>query len=200
MADSQDGAGPDPKRVSGMQCPRAILSYPQLLEPKPDSKGKQKYSCALLFPKGSDLRPLKLAVIAAAEAKYGKERAAEMFRTKKLRSPFRTDWEAKNYPEVEAFFNTRTTYKPALFDNKAQAVSPEQAQELFYPGAFVKASLTAYWYSVDGNTGITFGLNAVQFVGHGERIDNRVNPEDDFAEDLSGEPAALPSELDALMG
>jgi hypothetical protein len=54
-----------------------------------------------------------------------------------------------------------------------------------YAGRYVKASLTAYTYDVKGNKGVTFGLNNVQLLEAGERLDGRRNPADEFQQEES---------------
>jgi hypothetical protein len=51
----------------------------------------------------------------------------------------------------------------------------------------VRFSGNAYAYNQAGNKGITFGLNNVQKVADGERIDGRAEASEEFA-DLSAAP------------
>lgn len=179
--------------------PEAILSYPHLVTPQQNSNGKPKFSAALIFLPGANLTVLQQAALAAAEVKFpGK--AQELFRTKKLRSPFRTDWEAKNYPKDSIFLNVRSEQRPGTVFPDLTEVPLDRIAEIFYPGAIVKASLTAFYFNREGNQGISFGLNNLQFIREGERLDNRVNPADEFTADLSAAPEALPGDLNALLG
>lgn len=180
--------------------PEVVLSYPHLLTPQANSNGKPKFSSSLILLPGADMAGLQRAAMAAATAKYG-DKAAELFRTKKIRSPFRTDWEAKNYPKDSVFLNVRSEQRPLLVFPNLEPVPMDRITEVFYPGCIVKASVTAFAYNREGNQGISFGLNTIQFIRDGERLDNRVAPEDEFeAVDLSQAPADLPDELNALLG
>ena len=49
-----------------------------------------------------------------------------------------------------------------------------------YCGCKVRATLSVFAYDKAGNRGISFGLNNVQKLGDGERLDGRLRAEDDF--------------------
>ena len=179
--------------------PKATLSFPhfdQPQQPQPGSGGKAKYSGVFVFAAGTDLAPLKAAVMAAAEAKWpGK--AAAMFKSNALRSPFRTDGESKGYAEGSTFISARSEQKPGLVylhagaDNKPARVADADVREVFYPGAQVRAQLRAFAYDSNGNKGVSFALNNVQKLGDGPRLDNRQDAVDAFEADLSATPADL---------
>jgi hypothetical protein len=185
----------------------STLSFPNLLVARAGKgNSKAKFSAALLFlpetlatPVGqATLDALKKAVIAAAESKWGAN-AAEMFRKKQLRSPFRDDAEAKDYPAGTIFLNVRTEQKPACVFNYADPANPkkpkrmtdEEVKTQMYAGAQVLASLVAFPYDTDGNKGVSFALNNLQKIGEGERIDGRTAAEDEFDVDLSAAPVSV---------
>lgn len=190
--------------------PIAILSYPNLLKPQKAEKpgDKEKYSACLVFPAGTDLTAMRAAAIEAAIAKFGSEvtigkkkfKTAEACEKGLLKLPFRTDVEAKSYPDGSTFFNARSERKPGVVYSHAEpgttkpARVPDSALELdLYPGCMVRASVTFFGYDVSGNVGVGVGLNNVQKVGEGERLDNRVAAENEFTADLDAAPADLAS-------
>jgi hypothetical protein len=164
--------------------PEAMLSYPALFEAKQTPSGDLKYSTALIFDKNADLSKLKAAVTAAAEERWG-ERAAAMIKAKQLRLPFRDGSEkaAVGYGPNTVFINVSSTRKPGIVSRYAgQDGKPlviEDPDEI-YPGAKVRASLTAFSYSVNGNNGVSFSLNNLQKLGDGPRLDGRLRAEDEF--------------------
>ncbi len=182
------------------------LSYPNLIVARAGKTAgsKAKYSAALVIfpaqqttPAGiASLEALRKAALVAATAKWG-DKAAEMFRLKQLKSPFRDDAEGKGYPAGSLFLNVRTEQKPVCVfsfagdDGKAKRMTDEEIKVRLYPGAKVRASLVAFSYDTDGNKGVSFALNNIQLVGEGERIDGRVAAEDEFDVDLSAAPASL---------
>lgn len=193
--------------------PQAILSYPHLDEPQlpQNKKGKAKYSVSLIFVTGSDIAAMQAAVIEAAVDKFGQGAVAKL-KSAGLKQPFRTDWEAKAYPEGSTFFNARSeqrpgyvylwadpkTKKPALvipatIDPTYQLTDAdkEKIREVFYPGALVRASVTAFGYDTEGSKGVSFGLNNIQKLGDGPRMDGRKAAEDEFEADASLQPADL---------
>jgi Protein of unknown function (DUF2815). len=185
---------------------KAILSYPNLLVARAGkgANAKAKFSGALVWtpeliktPDGAKcFDAMKKAVLAAAESKFG-TKAAEMFRIKSLRTPFRDDAEAKGYPAGSIFLNVRTEQKPACVfayagpDGKPQRMTDEEIKVQMYPGALVRASIVAFPYEAEGNKGVSFALNNLQKVGEGERIDGRQAAEDEFDVDLSAAPASI---------
>lgn len=189
--------------------PKATLSYPHLAEPQKAEDGKKpKYSCALVFEPGTDLSAMRAAAIEAGQAKFGnsfkvgtgpKQRTITFEEALDLglfRSPFRTDAEAKGYPEGSVFVNVRTETKPQCVRADVSRIADEDIKETLYPGCIVKASLNAFGYENSGNKGVSFGLNNIQKIADGERLDSRVAAEAEFEPDLSG----VPEDLTALMG
>jgi hypothetical protein len=182
---------PDARKIITVKC---RLSYPWLDKPQPGEPGKMpKYGVALLFPAGTDKTPYLKAVAAAIEAKWPGKLADAKFLAG-LHKPIREadDVLAKGYPEDTAFFlNARTNQQPGCVDRDLTPIPQEQIKEKFYPGCWVKASLNCYGFEAQGKKGPTFGLNNIQFIGDGERLDSRMAASEEFTADLSAEPADL---------
>lgn len=179
--------------------PEGMLSYPKLftpeLPPNPKASDKPKYGTTIVFAPGTDLSEAKKIVMAVAEEKWpGK--AAAMFQSGALRSPFRKDAEEKGYAPGSVFINARSTDKPSVVSRYAGAdgkpTKIEDESEI-YPGVFARVSITAFAYDKAGNKGVSFGLNHVQKLRDGDRLDNRKKAEDEFEADLT-EPASMESE------
>ena len=56
--------------------------------------------------------------------------------------------------------------RPVCLDERGTACDPK----LFYPGCYGRMQVTVAPFDVNGNKGVTFYLNAVQFARHGERM------------------------------
>jgi hypothetical protein len=173
--------------------PEATASYPSLYVPRSaPGSSDLKYSIASVFPPGTDLSAMERAVLDAAEDKFG-GKAAEMLKTGKLRSPFRRDAEEKGYPAGSVYINASSKHQVGVVDKykdpktgKARVI--DDPSEI-YPGCKVKLAINFYAYDVNGNRGVAAGLNAVQKVGEGERLDGRRKAEDIFVgEDLVEAP------------
>lgn len=198
----------NPHRVT---TPRAVLSFPHLFAAQagPDG-GKAKFSTALVFVPDADGKPsnideLKKAAAAVAEAKFGAQ-WQDGVRSGKIQWPFRND-EDKGYPKGSVFINVRSEEKPGIVsrvkgpDGKPTPITDPKEM---YPGCIVRATITAFAYEFrQGGTGpvmkkgVSFGLNNIQKLDEGTRLDNRVAAEDDFEADLQPEAAA--ASLDDLM-
>lgn len=184
--------------------PEAIISYPQLFTARAFGNQEPKYSCALIFPEGTNLKELKQAAVDAAVEKWGAD-AKAMLLSGALNSPFRTDAEDKGYPEGSTFFNARSKNKPGVVsiypdeNGKPSIITDEDA---VVAGARVKAAVSVFAYDTNGNKGISFGLNHVQLLRAPtaeERLDGRVAAVDTFEADADAvadlsdleEPAAV---------
>lgn len=182
--------------MSGIITPEARLSYPFIFEPQPPNKpdGTPKYGAALLFDEDADLTELKQAAFNVVVEKFGEKKAKELVKSGKYKfiggshHTIRTDVESKPFPEgTAAFINARSNNQPGVVSRvpdpntgKPQRITDPQE---IYPGAIVKALVNPYWYDVDGNRGVAWGLNAIQKIRDGERLDGRVPAEDVFEAD-----------------
>lgn len=75
-------------------------------------------------------------------------------------------------------------------------------QEDFYAGCWARASIDVYGYKMEMSKGITVGLNFVQKLKDGDRLDNRPVAEDAFDDmDFGGSAAGgKAADADALFG
>lgn len=169
---------------------RCRLSYPFLAEPRGFNGQVPKFQGSLIFPKTEDIAVLKLAMKKAAEAKFGARMPAN------LRNPIRdgaekarvdehgrTTYEAGYGPDVW-FLNTtaKADSRPQLRDNlNREITSNDEIKRIFYGGCFVRAIIRAFAYDTNGSKGVSFGLNGVQFIGHGQRLGGGVNASDVFS-------------------
>jgi hypothetical protein len=180
--------------------PAAVLSYPHLDEPQApmNGQGNPKYSGSLVFLQGTDLSALQAAVLEAATDKWGASAAAKL-KSGALKSPFRTDAEAKGYPEGAIFINVRSEQKPGTVylypdatTGKPAIVPDDKVKETFYAGATVRASITAFAYDRPESKGVSFGLNNIQLLdGTTPRLDGRKAAVDEFEADASMKPANI---------
>jgi hypothetical protein len=174
--------------------PRCILSFPHLFEPhKMEGDNKAKYSVCLVFPADTDLSGLEKVIMLAGRTKWPGGEFETMLRDKALKLPFRRDGVvAKGYPEGSMFFNARSDNAPGIVMPQAGADGKPiklTDRALIYPGCWVRASLTAYGYS-NRSKGVTFGLNNIQWLDNGTRLDSRKDASEDF-DAVEVEPANL---------
>lgn len=186
--------------------PIALLSYPHLHQPQPSTDGKApKYSACLIFTpdtladakEKAFLDLMQQAAIDAINAKWpGK--AQQLLAGEGFRKGFRRDAEAKGYPAGSIYINVRAQHQPGIVYSHAEAgtnrpakMPQERIKDEMYPGAKVRASVSAFAYDNNGNKGVSFGLNNLQKIGEGPRLDGRVAAENEFDVDLSQAPAPL---------
>ena len=187
------------------------LSFPHLFVARQGpSGGDPKFSCCLVLPESYDLGPIQIAVMAAAQEKWG-DKASGMFAAKKLRNPIRRDWEDKGYPENSVFINCSSKHPPEIVGAYLDPLTglPEVITDpaKCYPGVYCRASVRAFPYDMNGNKGVAFGLNNLQILRDGDRFDNRVSAQNEFsgverpiAELDNSSPLNEEDEMKALLG
>lgn len=118
-----------------------------------------------------------------------------------FKKPFRDGAEKGDlagFEEGKPFARMSSKMKPGLIDIDKTIITD---QTEFYPGCYARATVTAYAYDNVGK-GVAFGLQNLQKVADGERLDARTDAGDDFDDDLddqwlTGEDG---EERDPLMG
>lgn len=148
--------------------PTGRLSFPNLDEPKPFEDGDDpKFSCAILFPKGTDLSALVKAVEKCKKDFFG---ATE---PKNFYDPIR-DGDDEDKAKLAGykghiFLNARTINQPAFALANATEIHPtgSEIRKMFYGGCWVRLKLQPYGYEKGKNRGVAFGLCAVQFIKDG---------------------------------
>lgn len=148
------------------------LAFPALDKPKARSAddannpAKWTYQSVLLIPPTVPIKTFQQAVVAAMVAKWGKPIAL-----KPGKSPIHECAEKPDvagYVEGWNYINAHTKRKPGLVDQQAQPCD----HSLFYAGCWVRAFVNTYaWEHPVGGKGVSFGLNALQFVRDDERLD-----------------------------
>lgn len=168
--------------------PKFRVAFPQIAEAKKFSDDqKARYSCVALFTP-SEFTPKELeqwkALIAACNAvsieafkKPMKELDRSIYKT-----PFHKGEEKEQYSGFGAgviyFTMSAYTRRPSILaiDN-ATPVDPAD----FYPGCYARASVNPFpnkqWKS------ISIGMNHLQKLGDGERLDGATSAEEDFGSD-----------------
>jgi hypothetical protein len=184
--------------AKAIQLPPGIGSYVNVLEPKADLKGKMKYSISILIPKSRDaeLAPLRAAALEVAKAKWGEKGAAMLAAA---RNPLIIDGDkivdGDGKPDASTkgmwVIRSRTDRKPGV-------VGPNPKEEMFFDdqncfsGCWFRISGGLFAYEAEGNKGVSLGLNNVQVLKLGTRLDGRKAAADEFTEykDEAADPLA----------
>jgi hypothetical protein len=146
----------------------------------------------LMFDKTADLSGMKAAYEAAVAAKWAKK-------PKGLRSPFRdgdevdADGDRVKGPEYAGMtyvtLRAKEDRKPGVVRGDLSKINQNDGD--FYPGCYAMATFSAYGYEFNNTFGVSFGLNNVQKVRDGDRLDSRADAEDDFEAIESPENKAM---------
>ena len=85
------------------------------------------------------------------------------------------------YGEGILFASLSSPRKPQVVDLRKETI-PDGDVMRIYPGAWARASVQAYGYDNIGK-GVALGLNNLQWLGHGERLDSVTDAKQDFEAD-----------------
>jgi hypothetical protein len=157
--------------------PKARLNFAHLFTPRQRlNQGELVYQCVLVFddPR-TDLTALRNAAAAAAKEKWG----ADWIKWSKLsnfKKPLRRCEEKddrESFPAGCWFMTTWSKNQPGMVD---QANRPILSEKQLYSGCYVYADVNAFAFDQQGSKGVSFGLNNIQKVADGERLDGRRDP------------------------
>jgi hypothetical protein len=186
--------------VEAFLTPKFRAAFVWAFKPKPnksDPDKKPRYTILMLFPKGTDLAPLKKGFQEAAKLTFG-EKAAATTKLPNFKSPFKDalavvnnegepyfPW-AEGYTAIEAWSYTAPGIAGPNIDPSTGRVEILTVEEDFYAGAWARAKVRPYAY--DGRKkqqgfGINFDLVNIQKMADGEKLSTggaRSKPEDDF--------------------
>lgn len=151
-------------------------SFPNIFTAKSYKDQKAKFSITQLYPKSTDLSPLKQAAHWACVETWGEDKSKW---PKKLRSPFRDGDEKEDLDGYKGmiFVNASSLKAPGVVDAQLQ---PFLNEADFYAGCYARAELIAFTYNESGNVGVSFSLQNVQKVKDGEAFGGRRRAEDVF--------------------
>mgnify|MGYP000937909710 CR=1 FL=1 len=162
-------------------------------DPPAGSQGKPRFSLVLLYPKGAEsdklLAPLREAAKRVAETKWGPAKGASVLA--KQRYPIIADGDER-YPDDPTFkgmyfvrASTQfdpTRAPPGVVNAQAKRIMPQDGDAEAYSGCTYRTAVRLFPYEKAGNSGIGVGLDNVQVVAKGERLDGRMDPESEFSE------------------
>ena len=160
---------PETEVVTG----KVRLSYTHLFVPTANIVGQtEKYSTVILIPKTDTMtiQKMRAAQRLALEAGKTKVFAGKIPRVwKDTIHDGDEEADLEKNPEYAGnwYLSVASTRKPPVFDRLKIQITDE---EEVYSGCYARVVLNAYAYDQKGNKGVTFGLQAVQKLGEGERF------------------------------
>lgn len=175
--------------------PVARLNFAHLFTPRQRmNAGELVYQCVLVFDAGTDITNLRNAAAAAAKEKWG-DQWLKTTQASNFKKPFRKCEEKDDrdsFPAGGQFMTVWSKNKPGMVD---QAMRPILNENQLYSGCYVKADVNAFAFDQQGSKGVAFGLNNIQKVKDGERLDGRRDPTQVF-EPIEGFDAGTGNPLD----
>lgn len=166
------------------------LSFPALFEPKAMDDGKPKYGVSAVWTPGkfTDADKKKWKKVKALLDEASMERFKKHW--KDLPANFKKGLrdgaekaELEGYGEGTCFANLTSLMRPGVVDRDREPIGPEQGNaDEIYPGCYCRATITAYSYDKKGK-GVALGLQNIQKVADGDRLDSRTDAAEDFEDE-----------------
>ena len=163
------------------------LSFPALFDAKSMDDGKPKFGCSAVWTPGkfSDQdkkrwRAMKALLDDASREKFKKPWKELPANFKKGLRDGAEKAELEGYGEGTRFANLTSLMRPGVVDRDRQPIGPEHGNaDEIYPGCYCRATVTAYAYDKKGK-GVALGLQNIQKVADGDRLDSRTDAAEDF--------------------
>jgi len=181
--------------------PVGRVSFPKVFKPEGYQGSEPKYSMMLVFDPSkftaNDKKLWKAMESLADEVSMDKFKKTIKQLPNNFKKPIRDGAEKadlQGFGDGKMFFTASSMMKPGLV---GLDLCPILEEDEFYPGCYARITLTAYAYENVGK-GVAFGLQNIQKVADGERLDSRTNADKDFADapDVDFQPPADPSGSD----
>lgn len=159
-------------------------SFPNLFVPKAMQEGQTpKYSVSAVFdPSTFSVKDkerweaIKALIDTATLEKFKKKASALPGNYKQAIRDGAEKADLEGYGEGKVFANLSSKMKPGVVDKDGNDMSPDD----IYPGCYMRATVSAYAYDMNGGRGVALGLQNVRFVKDGERLDSRTDAGEDF--------------------
>lgn len=176
--------------VTKVTTPVFRVSFPALFEAKAFDGGAPKFSVSAVWdPSRFTKREKELwdAMIDLAngvsQERFKKDMDALPGNFKKAIRDGAEKADLAGYGEGLLFANLSSKMKPGIIDrNRNNITDPDEV----YPGCYARATITAYSYDNKGK-GVAFGLQNIQKIADGERLDSRTDAAEDFDDDADGD-------------
>ncbi|MCL2704258.1 MAG: DUF2815 family protein [Defluviitaleaceae bacterium] len=161
------------------------LSYAHIWEPWVSKPGDEpKYSCSLIIRKDDEKTLAKItAAVEAAKLAGIKKYGGKI--PPKLKLPLRDGDEERPGDEAYEgcyFLNANAKECPKIVDYPGCQEIIDKTE--VYSGCYIRASVSFYAFSVNGNSGVAVGLNHIQKVRDGESLGGRAGIGNAFDEEL----------------
>lgn len=193
------------------RTPTGAASYPHLFKAvAAEEGGKPKYAITIVLSEEAqqtdEFKAMKQAAFSLGVERFGKDFESKVL-SGALHWPFKKDGAGGTTPKYPQIPNAvvmafRSDAPPGVVsrvpisvtDNRPKPITeadqkPGNPDEI-YPGALVRAVVSLFAFDRGVKKGISFGLNNVQKMGEGVRLDSRKAASDDFDADLTQPPPA----------
>lgn len=163
------------------------LSFPKVFEPESFQDGPLRYSTMILIDKADTATVAELRKAEANAAEEGRNKFGAKWKPSgSIIHDADEDGTADDYPERAGHLyltvgtNASANFpKPGVVDKSGQTIiDPSEV----YSGVYAHVSVSPYAYNNTLKKGVSFGLNNLMILGHGERLSGGPSAETEFAD------------------
>ncbi len=167
--------------------PEATASFVHVDTPVPDQRGVLKYSCVLLFDKKEVATNPKWAAIGAMVTALRNAKWSDVKCHAGLKTAIKDGDTPNGRGNIPAGYaghwvmNVQSKFQPQFAGPDGKALLGVDIKSKFYPGCRVVAQINAYAYDMGANAGVSCGLGALQWIGDGKRLVEKIDVSSVFA-------------------
>lgn len=174
--------------MAKLKTPVFRVSFPKVFEAESFNGGAPKFSVAAVWdPSKFTAAEKKLwqAIIDMCDEvsmeRFKKKMADLPGNFKKAIRDGAEKADLAGYGEGLLFANLSSKMKPGIIDvDRQPLLDPND----FYPGCYARATVSAYSYDQGGGKGVALGLQNLQKIAEGDRLDSRTDASEDFDDDV----------------
>lgn len=159
------------------------LSFPHLLSKHTEGEyPSNKYETTLLIPKSTDISKLEKAVMDVAQKAF----PGKITKLSDLAHNPIGDGDEKDLDGYKGHWTIRakSKYPPQIVGPDVQPLTLADPSEAIYGGAYAKISMKPLSFVQAGKPGVTWQLQNVQWLGHGDRFGGGgSSPSSDFEQE-----------------
>ena len=171
-----------PNQTTKVVTGKVRLSYVHIFEAFSNTEGEPRFSTVILIPKSDTATYRKIVAAQKVALENGKDSTFKGRIPKDWHDTLKDgdeDADLDQNPEYAGhwYMSVASKTRPGIVDKNVQPIIDSTE---VYSGCYARVSINAFPYNVQGNKGVSFGLNHVQKIADGDYLGGRSRAEDDF--------------------
>ena len=171
-----------PNQTTKVVTGKVRLSYVHIFEAFSNTEAEPRFSTVIMIPKSDTATYRKIVAAQKVALENGKDSTFKGRIPKDWHDTLKDgdeDADLDQNPEYAGhwYMSVASKTRPGIVDKDVQPIVDSTE---VYSGCYARVSINAFPYNVQGNKGVSFGLNHVQKIADGDYLGGRSRAEDDF--------------------